>query len=291
MKYILDIAVAAAVVICVAAGRSRGAVRTLIYLAGLAAAFAAAVFVSSVSSEYVYEKAVRPAVISAMESKAEELEEEYLSSENAAKLFSEYGIDLTEEQLRAFAENKEICAEVLTDGEFRAKLNHMFTEYCKALTETFSGVIPDEIEAEAERYIKETDIKNDRTIQLFNEENLSVTDIIEREIVRPVMLKTVRTVLFALTFALVMLAVSLISRAAGLIRKISALRSADGFLGGILGFLQSLLLIAVMCAGTDVFIKLTSDSNSYLNSDIIAETYIFKRLYSGVLMLAALILK
>ncbi len=290
MNIALDIAVIGVMIICIAAGRHRGAVRTLIHLVGLAAAFAAAVFVSGAASEYVYEKAVRPAVIASMESKAEELEKEYLSPEKAGETLSEYGIELTEEQLAALTENKEILEEVLTDGEFRGKLNHVFTEYCKALTEAFSGALPDEIEAEARRYIEEKDNEN-TAAEFFSEEKLSATDIIEREIVRPVMLKTVRTALFIVTFAAVMLAAAIISRAFGLIRKISAIRAADGFLGGLLGIAQGLLVIAVMCAAADIFVKLTSDGNGLLNSSVIEKTYIFKRLYNGFFVLLSLVLK
>ncbi len=291
MNYALDIAVLGVIIICVIAGRCRGAVRTLIYLAGLAAAFATAVFVSNAASEHVYEKAVRPAVISALESKSAELEKEYLAPEKLSGILEENGIYLTEEQLEAFAESGKIYSEVLTDEEIRATLNHVFTEYCRLLTDAFSGIIPDEIAEEAERYIEETDMENERKLQLLTVERQSVTEIIEREIVRPVMLKTVRAVLFAVSFALVMLIVSIISRAVGLIRKISAIRSADGFFGGILGFLQGLLVTAVICVGTEIFIKLTSDGNSFLNSETINGTFIFKRLYSGTFLLLSLILK
>jgi len=287
----LDIAVIGVMIICIAAGRHRGAVRTLIHLVGLAAAFAAAVFVSGAASEYVYEKAVRPAVIASMESKAEELEKEYLSPEKVGEMLSGYGIELTEEQLAALTENKEILGEVLTDSEFRGKLNHMFTEYCKALTEAFSGALPDEIEAEARRYIEENENAAAMDADFFSEEKLSATDIIEREIVRPVMLKTVSTALFVVTFAAVMLAAAIISRAFGLIRKISAIRAADGFLGGLLGIVQGLLVIAVMCAAADIFVKLTSGESSLLNSSVIEKTYIFKRLYNGFFVLLSLVLK
>lgn len=291
MKYALDIAVIAVLIICTAVGHRRGAVRTLIYLAGLAAAFAAAVFVSNAATGYVYEKTVRPVVVSALESKAEELESEYLSPEKTKELFSEYGIDLTDEQLEAFAENKEIYGELLTDGQFRDTLNHVFIEYCKALTEAFSGAVPEEIAKEANRYINELETENTDMEALLKGEKQSVTDIIEREIVRPVMLKTVRGVLFAATFAAVMLIASLVSWAVGIVRKIPAAASADSFFGGILGFLRGALIIVLICVGADVFIKLTSDGNGYLNSGIISETYLFKRLYSGVFMLLSLILR
>ncbi len=291
MKYILDLAIAVAVIGFIYAGSRKGAVRMLISLAGYIAAFAAAVFVSSAASGYVYENAVKPVVLSALETKSEELSEEYLSPQKLGMLLSENGINLTEEQLDSIIENGENYAEILTDEQFRDTLNHMFTDYCRAITETFSGVVPDEIIEEANRYLEETDMENDHKLELLTVKKQSVIEIVEREIVRPVMMKTVKAILFALTFAAVCLVVSLISRAAKIIREIPVVRSADSFFGSILGFLQSLLFIIILNVGVSVFIKLTSDANKYINADVISETYVFKWLYSGTFFIMSLILK
>lgn len=291
MKYILDLAIAVAVIGFIYAGSRKGAVRMLISLAGYIAAFAAAVFVSSTASGYVYENAVKPVVLSALETKSEELSEEYLSPQKLGKLLSENGIILSEEQLTSVIENSENYAEILTDEQFSDTLNHMFTDYCRAITETFSGVVPDEIIEEANRYLEETDMENDHKLELLTVKKQSVIEIVEREIVRPVMMKTVKAILFALTFAAVCLVVSLISRAAKIIREIPVVRSADSFFGSILGFLQSLLFIIILNVGVSVFIKLTSDANKYINADVISETYVFKWLYSGTFFLMSLILK
>lgn len=291
MKYFLDAAVIGAVIICVLIGRHRGAVKTLIIIAGYAAAFAAAVFVSRTASEYVYEKVVKPAVISAVETKSEELAEEYLSSEKLGDILSAQGIDLTDEQLDTILEKGGNYAQLLTDDEFRSTLKHMFTDYCRALTEAFSGVVPEEILEEADRFIAETEAENLNVSEIAEEEKESLAEIIEREIIRPVMMKTVRTVLFIVTFAAVMLAVSIIARAAGLIRHIPGVRSADSFAGGLLGLLQGLLFTVILSVAANVFINLTSGANQYLNADVISETIVFKRLYSGTFFLLSLILK
>lgn len=291
MKYILDAIVIGAVIICVLVGKYRGAVRTLILIAGYAAAFAAAVFVSRTASDYVYEKAVRPAVISAVETKSEELAEEYLSPEKLGGILEQQGISLTDEQLADVLEKGENYAQLLTDNEFRGALKKLFTEYCRALTETFSGVVPEEILEEAEKYISETEAENPDPAEITKEKKESLAEIIEGEIIRPVMIKTVRTALFIVTFAAVLLIVSIIARAAGLIRKIPGVRSADSFAGGILGLLQGLLFTAVLSVAANVFISLTSNANEYLNMETISGTFVFKRLYSGTFFLLSLILK
>lgn len=291
MKYILDAIVIGAVIICVFAGRQRGAVRTLILIAGYAAAFAAAVFVSRTASDYVYEKAVRPAVISAVDAKSEELAEEYLSPEKLGGILEQQGISLTDEQLAGILDKGENYAQLLTDNEFRGALKKLFTEYCRAITEAFSGVVPEEILEEAEKYIAETEAENLNPAEITEEEKESLAEIIEGEIIRPVMIKTVRTALFVVTFAAVLLVVSIIARTAGLIRNIPGVRSADSFAGGILGLLQGLLFTAALSVAANVFINITSNANEYLNTETIAGTFVFKRLYSGTFFLLSLILK
>lgn len=293
MNYALDIAAAAAVVICVFAGAHRGAVRTLISALGYAAAFAAAVFVSNAADEYVYDTLVRPAVISAMETKADELADSYASEDAVKKLIEKSGTELSDEEADALGkllDSGEYLSEVLTNEEIRGKLNSVFVDYCRALTETFSGVLPDEITAEAERYIESLDEKNSAAADT-EAERLSVTEMIEAEIVRPVMMKTVNAVLFAFTFAAVCLIASVISRTAGLIRKIPAVRSADGLAGGLLGLLQGVLLTFALCVLVSVFVKLTSGENPSLNADTIAQTYVFKHFYNGIFYILSFLLK
>lgn len=293
MNYALDIAAAAAVVICVFAGAHRGAVRTLISALGYAAAFAAAVFLSNAADEYVYDTLVRPAVISAMETKADELADSYASEDAVKKLIEKSGTELSDEEADALGkllDSGEYLSEVLTNEEIRGKLNSVFVDYCRALTETFSGVLPDEITAEAERYIESVGEKNSAAADT-EAERLSVTEMIEAEIVRPVMMKTVSAVLFALTFAAVCLIASVISRTAGLIRKIPAVRSADSLAGGLLGLLQGVLLTFALCVLVSVFVKLTSGENPSLNADTIAQTYVFKHFYNGIFYILSFLLK
>ncbi len=291
MNYVLDLVIIVLIIGCAAAGSRKGAVRMLITLAGYIAAVAAAIFVSNVAAEYVYENLIKSSVISALEEKSESLGDEYLSSGKFNKILEERGISLTDEQLASIEEDKEQYIELLNDEKIREGLNDVFTDYCKALTDTFSGIVPDEIIEEAERYLEENNMEADRMVNLITQEKESVIKIIENEIVRPVMMKTVKFVLFAVTFAVVMILVSIISYAAKIIRRIPVVNSADSFLGTMLGILQGLLYTAVANAGVSLFIKLTSDANEYLNTAVISETYVFGLLYNATFYIVALILK
>lgn len=290
MNYALDIAAAALIIIFIFAGSRKGAVRMLISLIGYVAAFAAAVFVSSAADDYVYDSFVKPAVMSAMEAKAEELSETYLTPESLGEILSVNGIELDSEQLDALISGGEAYERVLTDDKFRDTLNSVFINYCRMLTDAFSGVLPEEVVSSAEAYINETDMENQKKPEIFTAEKQSVTEIIEREIVRPLMMRTVNAVLFAVTFGVVLIVFAIASKAAGLIRKIPGVRSADSFLGGLMGFIQSLLAVAVMCFAVSIFVKLTGGANEYINPDVISETVAFKWLYNGTFYLMSIIL-
>lgn len=280
MNYILDIGAAAVIIICVSVGSRKGAVRMLVSVIGYVAAYAAAVFVSNSADGYVYDKFVRPAVISAMEERAEELAEEYGGVDALKEILSENDV-LSD----YFINGEETLPGDLTEAKIRDKLNSVFIDYCGALTEMFSGTVPEEIVREAEDYLKKTDMENEMKIELLTSARQSATELIEMEIVRPVMMRIVKTVLFSVTFAIVCVLFSIVSKIAGLIRRIPALRSLDGFAGGFLGLLQGVMAMSVICAAAGVYIKLTGRS-----ADIIEKTYIFRHFYSGATILLSLLL-
>lgn len=289
MKYILDLLIIALIIGCAVAGSRKGAVRMLITLVGYVLAVMAAVFVSNVASEYVYDNLVKPTVISVLELKAASLEE-YLSSDKINQIFEENGVDLTDEQLSAFKDNGELYRDMLDNEKIRESLNDLFKDYCESITSAFDGIVPEEIIEEAERYIEENDVETERMLTLITQEKESLIKIIENEIIRPVMMKTVKLVLFAITFAVVMIIVSVVSYIAKVIRKIPVVNSADSFLGIMIGLIQGLLYTAVINLGVNVFIKFTSDANEFLNTTTISKTYVFGLLYNATFYIVALIL-
>ena len=97
MKYVLDLLIIALIIASAVAGSRKGAVRILITLIGYVVAVMAAIFVSNGASGYVYDNYVKPYVISSLESKADSLEKEYLSSDKINQILEESGVVLTNE--------------------------------------------------------------------------------------------------------------------------------------------------------------------------------------------------
>lgn len=290
MNYVLDIAAAAVILGCLLSGSKKGAAGIVLSAVGCIAAFAAAVFVSGAYDGYVYDRFVRPAVISAMEKKADELAENIFTDwEN--DILPESDTESDDGQMPEIPESLEELSGVLTNGEFRDKLNSVFINYCKGLTDVFSGVLSDEMTEEAEKFINEKNFETGRKLELMTIDRGSVIEYIEQEAVRPMIMKIVRSVLFFVTFAAVSAVFAVISFIVRKARGISALRSADNMLGGVLGMVQGIVITAVICAAVRIYIYVTADGNAYINSGIIEKTIFFKWLYSGTSFMLSLILK
>lgn len=279
-EHLLDIITVLLIIIITFWGYKKGILQMVISLAGFFAAAALAGFVSNVTYEYVYFKVVQPSVMEYIQTEADKLSEEY----SQEKLLEKFGIVLPDDE-----ETDEQTD--LTNDEISGKLNSIFKEYCGRITESLKGVIPDEILESADRYLEENRL--DRETALGNTEDIksSAVTLIESEIVRPVMLTTVKNVLFFITFTVVCIIISVLLRAVKIIRKIEAIKKPDSFFGGVLGFIYSVLTIMAISLLCSIFIKLTANENSVLNTDVIEKTYIFKHAYSMSFFLLTVLFK
>ncbi len=279
-EHLLDIITVLLIIIITFWGYKKGILQMVISLAGFFAAAALAGFVSNVTYEYVYFKVVQPSVMEYIQTEADKLSEEY----SQEKLLEKFGIVLPDDE-----ETDEQTD--LTNDEISGKLNSIFKEYCGRITESLKGVIPDEILESADRYLEENRL--DRETALGNTEDIksSAVTLIESEIVRPVMLTTVKNVLFFITFTVICIIISVLLRAVKIIRKIEAIKKPDSFFGGVLGFIYSVLTIMAISLLCSIFIKLTANENSVLNTGVIEKTYIFKHAYSMSFFLLTVLFK
>jgi hypothetical protein len=286
LAHLLDFAALLIIAAITYYGHKKGIMRMILSIAGFALAASLAAFVSNSTYEYVYTNFVQPSVMAFIDEKAETIKDEFIT---------EYGInsltdpDDPENNAADDEENEKMDDSLLTNDEIRGKLNSVYTEYCTKLTDSLSGVLPDEIKESAEEYLKSYKFDSDE--ETGNDIQIASTELIEKEIIRPVILKALKNVIFAVSFAVFCTVISVVMRLVGVVRRVSAIRKPDSFLGTLLGFLYSLLTVMVLSLLCSIFIKLTGDSNTVINSNVISETYLFRYIYSGTFTVLSFLLK
>lgn len=277
LNHILDIIVVLIIIIGIIYGRCKGIIRMIISLVVFILAAAIASFVSSSTYEYVYINFVRPGVISAIEEKTAATITEYDPEIRVKELLYDNGFSdeiINEIDISDYEEK-------LSAPEISDALNKVFTEYCTKVTESLSGVLPEEIIDSANEYLETNSTAVEDRLKIFNDNKTSASELIEEYIIRPILMKTVKNVIFAVTFAVVFLLCSILSRIVGLIRKISVVREIDSLLGSILGFVYSVAGILVLSFICSIIIDLTGNTNSIINTSMIEQTYFFKYVYKS----------
>lgn len=277
LNHILDIIVVLIIIIGIIYGRCKGIIRMIISLVVFILAAAIASFVSSSTYEYVYINFVRPGVISAIEEKTAATITEYDPEIRVKELLYDNGFSdeiINEIDISDYEEK-------LSAPEISDALNKVFTEYCTKVTESLSGVLPEEIIDSANEYLETNSTAVEDRLKIFNDNKTSASELIEEYIIRPILMKTVKNVIFAVTFAVVFLLCSILSRIVGLIRKISVVREIDSLLGSILGFVYSVAGILVLSFICSIIIDLTGNTTSIINTSMIEQTYFFKYVYKS----------
>lgn len=270
-EHLLDIISILLIIIITFSGYKKGILIMVISLAGFLISAALAGFVSNVTYEYVYYHFVQPSVMEYIETESNKLSEEY----SQEKLLENFGLIIPE------SDNSDNEKEPdLTNDEISGKLNNVFKNYCSRLTESLNGVIPDEILESADEYLNKNTTEKGSALYNINNGKESAVILIESEIIRPVMLKTVKNVIFFITFIIVSIIFSIIINAVKTIRKIDLIKGPDSFFGGILGFIYSILTIMAISLLCSIFIKLTANENSIINTSVIENSYVFKYAYS-----------
>lgn len=107
----------------------------------------------------------------------------------------------------------------------------------------------------------------------------AVKDALMQGMIRPYCLIIIKTIAFALIFALVSTVIGLIARSAKLLEKIPVIGKANSFLGGIAGLLEGLVIVFTVCLITRLAVSLCDGNTLLFNQATIDSTLIFKRFY------------
>ncbi len=108
----------------------------------------------------------------------------------------------------------------------------------------------------------------------------SLADTVMQNFVQPSCILVFRSVAFVIIFAIVLIIMKLIASASGIIKKIPVIGDINSLLGGAAGALEGVLIVFVLCLLTRLAVCLLDGNVIMFNDETIANTYIFKRIYS-----------
>ncbi len=97
--------------------------------------------------------------------------------------------------------------------------------------------------------------------------------------IRPVFVMLVRSVLFVILFAILMVVVGLLSRMLKTVNHIPVLGKMNAVLGGVLGVLKAAFWLYAIAVVIYIFVDLTAGQNGVINNEVIEQTYIFNIFY------------
>ena len=97
--------------------------------------------------------------------------------------------------------------------------------------------------------------------------------------VKPVLLVPVRALIFFVLFALLMFVLNLVVKALKIVNKIPVLGGLNVLLGIVLGTVEAVITIFIVCIGVQVVVTLTNNSLIFLNTMTIDQTVLFRYVY------------
>ncbi|MCL1867064.1 MAG: CvpA family protein [Oscillospiraceae bacterium] len=116
-------------------------------------------------------------------------------------------------------------------------------------------------------------------VSIIHSESDSLESAINGKIVRPMLIVPIRALVFTIIFVGASIAISLIAKSLRFVNRIPLLGALNSFLGLLLGIVQALVVVFLVCIGFRIIISLTANGIIFLNTMTIDETFIFKHIY------------
>lgn len=98
-------------------------------------------------------------------------------------------------------------------------------------------------------------------------------------VIKPNCTLLIRTIVFGVLFVLVSALLGVLMSAAKLINKIPVVGEANAFLGLVLGLIEGMIVVFLMCVATRLVINLAGANTMVFNQTTIDATSLFKKLY------------
>lgn len=306
VPYIYDMVLILILLIGIIRGYRRGVMRTVLSILCFVIAFSAASYFSSDTiCSAVYDKYFSSYITEHIDeavdqAKAQAVEEVNRQLKEAAYRFIEelpFGNDL----LKKYSDklmNTDGIAQIyeflgidvrtlLTNPEISGRINSIAEKYSYTAADAINSRLPFGITVEHEA-VKEvmTDINAQEALiyEVFGirskyADSGGATVYIENKIVRPIFVRFIGIVIWAVVFSVVNLILHIAVKIILIVRNAGPVKMCDSFLGAVLGAAAGMAAIIACGALIVLAVKLTGGM-TYMNEDIFGETILFGHVYN-----------
>ncbi len=309
--YVYDIVPVVIMLLCIGTGYKRGVLRTVLGLICMVIAFSIASVLSSpeicagLYDKYLHDRISVYIQESVDEAKVKIKEQAMDEAQKAVDEFIDEnfgGSELLKESAKDFlAGGDEFAAEavpelydfvgvdirtLLTNPEISGKIETVAAKYSSVAAEEINRRLPLGItvkQSEVYQVLADVNASEALIYELFgikseNSEAVGAADYIERRAVRPIFVRFIGIVIWAVVFSVVNFLLRIIVRVILIIRKIEPVKACDSLLGGALGAAAGLAVIAACCTLIVLLVNFTGGM-TYMNEGIFEQTVYFKQIY------------
>lgn len=132
----------------------------------------------------------------------------------------------------------------------------------------------------AKKFVNGSDFELRSVILIMQSKSLSAKDAIVNGIVEPCVKILVQTVAFGIIFLVVVILLSLLSRLLKFVNKIPVIGGLNAMCGGIIGLIQGVFGIFVICLVVRLITILSGGNIMFFNSAAIESTFLFRVFYN-----------
>lgn len=151
-----------------------------------------------------------------------------------------------------------------------ANLNVIINQVGKFLPNLSGSTMTDGVSVSAVRAV---------TLKMFDTQN-SFKSAVMNGIIEPNLTMFIRTIAFGIIFFLVSLVLRIVASVSSLINKIPVIGKVNAFLGFIMGLLEGIIVVFIVCLVTRLIVSLCGTNSILFNETAINSTYVFKIFYN-----------
>jgi hypothetical protein len=117
-------------------------------------------------------------------------------------------------------------------------------------------------------------------VTIIESGNLGITTALVDNLIAPVIIIPLRTLIFFILFAIICLVASYFVRKLAIINRIPLVGGINSFFGGVAGLFKSAVIILLVCISLNILITITGNNIIFINTMTIEESFIFKYIYN-----------